>query len=185
MIAPFCSQASFYTLYREQSYVLTNQGAAAHTLSMDANRMAVVAFYKEAMRVTELDATPLAEKAGLAHTTIRRFLKNPEKYNLPTLATLKKVADFARLPLPQFEGPVAHSRTPMPLREEDLIRLIRDLVAEAVKWDREMKGEIDAEVLLEGAEAVAKEHLAGFPADNPSTLGNALVKVMARRAKVR
>lgn len=149
---------------------------------MDANRAAVVAFYKEAMRVTGLDAGPLAVKSGLAHTTIRRFLADPLKHNLPTLPTLRKVATFAAVPLPQFEGSGARSRTPTPLAEADLVRLIRELVGEAVRWDREMKGEMDPEVLLEGAEAVAKEHLHSL---SPGSLGDALVKVMARRQKAR
>lgn len=167
---------------REQSYPLTNQRERGHNFPMDINRAAVVAFYEEAMKVTGLEAGPLAQKAGLAHTTIKRFLNKPEKYNVPTLATLRKVANFAKVPLPVFDGAAARGRTPAPIADEDLIRLIRELVAEAVKWDREMKGEMDAEVLLEGAEAVAKAHLAGLAAQNPQTLGDALVKVMARRS---
>ncbi len=149
---------------------------------MDANRAAVVAFYKEAMRVTGLESGPLAIKAGLAHTTIRRFLKAPLKHNIPTLPTLKKVATFAGIPLPLFEEPAARTRTPAPMTEEDLIRLIREMVGEAVQWDRETKGAIDSATLQEGAEAVTRERLNSSSA---GSLGAALVKVLAHRQKAR
>lgn len=161
---------------------MTNLASPAQYRPMDSNRAAVVAFYKEAMRVTGLSPAPLAVKSDLAHTTISKFLNNPLKHNIPTLPTLKKVANFANIPLPQFSGAAARTRTPAAMPEEDLIRLIRGLVGEAVRWDREMNGEMDPEVLLEGAEAVVKEHL---HSQSPGSLGDALVKVMARRQKAR
>ena len=50
-------------------------------------------------------ATELARKAGIAHTTLSRFLNSPEESykSIPTISTLNKIAAVSGVPFPNSE----------------------------------------------------------------------------------
>lgn len=72
-----------------------NLQSLAMVNSQDARALAL-ARIREAMAVTGLSASRLATAAGLAPSTLNRFLKNPATHPVPNTTTLAAIAAVAR-----------------------------------------------------------------------------------------
>lgn len=170
----------------DQTCAMTDKARPAQMIAMDPMRRAILAFYKKAVEKTGEPPSTLAIKLKMAHTTIQKFLKNPENHSIPGFDTIWQVGEYARISLPAItwrpkDGKVEPGDGGLP--EEELAALTRDIVRQAIQWDRQVREEIDLGIIEEGAANAAALYLKIPPEDRKSILSTEMVKVMARRLR--
>ena len=114
---------------------MPEQAARSHALKI----------IRHCLRVTGLAPTTLAKKAGVAPSTVNRFLGAPETHPVPNTTTLTKLTEFAR----RFEQAPGQNSIDDPAYRGSLstVRVLGEVRAgawlEAIEWAPDQQFEIE------------------------------------------